>query len=105
MDEDNATEKTPVKLIAETQPGGIYQTYANHYNLSWTAYDVQVRFSQYGRVPEFTSTDDHSVRLEQRAVITVSWPEAKALALALANAIQEFEKLNGEIQANPQPPS
>lgn len=91
----------PVNLINCEPPTGVAQVYSNYYELSWTAYDVQIRLSHLQRVPEVQPTN----RIEHRATVTVAWSQLKALTTSLAELVTAYEKLNGTIEPANMPSS
>jgi hypothetical protein len=92
-DQPDQPKEPDVKIVHCEPPGGACQVYANHIQLSWTAHDVQFRYSHNHRLPEEPPTN----RLEHRATVTLAWSEAKALLAMLADLIPRYEKANGEI--------
>lgn len=89
MDQQNAKPK-----IIHCEPAsGAQQVYANYVDVSWTVYDVQIRYSHNQRLPDEPPTN----RLEHRATVTLAWPEAKALVGILQDVLDRYEGLNGEI--------
>lgn len=95
----------PVKMVIVEQPGGVNHIYANAITLGVTGYDMMIWFAKIFRVPDLPDTEPVN-RVEQRAAVSLSWSEAKFLRNSLSDAIEKFEKLNGEIDATPAlPPS
>jgi hypothetical protein len=77
---------------------GIFEVYTNFVNVTWTLFDVRLRLAQV--VPTATKVGDNSAGFvaEERAAVTMAWPEAKVLRDMLANAVKRYEETNGEIK-------
>ncbi len=76
-----------------TPEGGVCEIYSNFLDVHWTRYDIRLKFAQVlpGRRPNTWAT-------EQRAAVTLAWPEAKVLRDLLVGLIDKYEKLNGELK-------
>jgi Protein of unknown function (DUF3467) len=72
----------------------VYREYSNHINITWNAFDVRFCF---GDGDSMVKTDGKR-HVETKAVITVSWTQAKQIAEILAEVIRRFEAANGEIK-------
>jgi hypothetical protein len=80
-------------------PEGIREIYTNYISLSWTLFDVRLLLAQV--VPTAMSTSDDEVKgfaALEAAAVTMAWAEAKAVRDMLTNAIERYEKANGEIK-------
>lgn len=104
QDTEFPAENPKVRIDVVEQTGGIYQVYANHVVVSYTAHDLLVNFSQLRRMPEITPSAIPTSRIEQRAAVTMAWSEAKALRDVLTSVIKLFEETNGEINPTPKVP-
>ncbi len=88
-------EQPPAPKFTFVEPrNGIYNIYANHVGLNWTAYDVRIKFGTLIRV-----TAEGEYIVEEPVAVNMSWPEAKVLLNILKDTIDRFEKLNGEISS------
>lgn len=79
-------------------PNGIYEVYSNYVHLNWTLFDVRIRLGQL--VPHPKDTDPTKLIrfvVEERAAVTLAWPEAKAVAQLLQGLVSSYEKTNGDI--------
>ena len=98
------------KLPMEEPEEGVFTAYANVVNVDWTLDDVRVRFAEMTQVPgeeDPTWKGQHTILLE-RAIITLSWRQAKNLAVLLGSVVLSYESVNGEIRQPklaPPPPS
>lgn len=90
---EEATGEPQVKLLNREPQGGAVQIYTNSIDVSWTSYDVQLRLCHNHRLPSEPPTNLR----EHRAIVSMAWPEAKALAVVLADILQKFEAKNGKI--------
>jgi Protein of unknown function (DUF3467) len=93
--EDNSLQRVQVRI--EQQPGGVYRTYSNSVDLSWTLHDVRIRFNDLERLPKHQESDLPTNRIEERAIITLAWSEAKILSTMLIDLLDQFERENTEI--------
>jgi hypothetical protein len=81
------------KTVRYTKPeGGLPLIYTNHFMVGHTVFDLRVIFG------EVTDVTDQSVEVTQRAHVTMSWLEAKALAESLAVYVKDYETRNGPIK-------
>lgn len=96
---------TNIKIVLSEAPGGMANVYSNHITLGITAYDVNLWFSKLVRLQQTDPLDPPVNQIERRALISLSWPEAKFLRNILSNAIENFEAVNGEINPTPKMPS
>lgn len=71
---------------------GIFTTYANHMMLGYTPFDIRIVFG------EIVESSPETVQVEQRAQVTLSWIQAKALREYLTQLIQRHEAEGGEIK-------
>jgi hypothetical protein len=71
------------------------EIYGNYVNVSWSLFDVRFVVGQLVPTgPNLTS----EFFAEQRAAVTVAWPEAKVLRDLLIDLVARYEKVNGEIK-------
>lgn len=86
-------KQIPPEIIITDAPG-IFKTYSNHINVIWNSFDVRLSFG------DSTAVVDQSgkVHVETKAVVTVSWTEAKQIAEIMAQVIRRFEEANGPIK-------
>src|SRR5438874_4667384 len=95
---DEAT-KSQVQWVKS--PKGIFEVYANLAHITWSFDDVRVRLAQMVDSPETPSPGGDFVGVaEERAAVTFSWRNAKILRDNLDQAIDLYEKVNGEINVN-----
>lgn len=91
------TEKKDIpnepQLIIRDAPEGVFRTYSNHINLTWSAFDLRFHF---GDSPFLV--EDGKLTTDTKAVITVAWNQAKQIAELLDQVISRYEKANGEIK-------
>ena len=87
-------EIPPVKIITEEPPGGTQYFHTDYIDMHWSLFDVKIRF---GELVKHHAPTKGSV-LWDRAVITMSWGEAKYLASVLQGAVERYEKVNGPIK-------
>jgi len=77
---------------------GVFESYANQTNLSWSLDDVRLRFAQIGESEESLTPGSAFVPINiEKAAITISWRNAKILHAQLGQVISNHEKVNGEI--------
>src|SRR4051794_1847215 len=77
---------------------GTASVYGNHIVLDWTISDLHIRIGELSVNPLYrTAPDQKTLRLEERAFVTVTWGTAKYLMGELQGAIKRYEELNGEI--------
>lgn len=84
------------KMIVENLPGFPPYFYSNVIQVTWTVFDVKLRFLETIKVSE-----NRDSTMTERAVVTLAWAEAKFLAKMLEDTVGRFEKLNGEIKTLP----
>jgi hypothetical protein len=96
MPKPNATNETqtPSALgVRYTKPdGGVPLFYSNHFMIGNTVFDLRIVFG------EVTDVVPGSVEITNRAQVTMSWLEAKALAEALTVYVKDYESKNGPIK-------
>jgi hypothetical protein len=88
------TEQLNVLLTEPT--GGLSEVYSNFIELTWTPYDVHIRFS-HAIPPNLEIQPESKTIIAHRAAVSVAWAEAKTLRDLLIQVIERFEKVNGEI--------
>ncbi|MGO9261489.1 MAG: DUF3467 domain-containing protein [Bryobacteraceae bacterium] len=86
--------ETPQPEIVVADAADVFRTYSNHINIMWNSFDVRLNFGDSTVMPGA----DGKVHVQTKAVITVSWTEAKQIAEILAQVIERFEKVNGPIK-------
>lgn len=94
MTDHNQITKDNIKVVRSEAPEGVARVYANHIDVNWTAFDLNILFSHIQRLSEPEATN----RLEHRATVSLSWTEAKALHMVLGDILGSFEELNGELK-------
>jgi hypothetical protein len=96
-----ATKKTQVEekpRIKWAKSANVFETYANQTHLNWTLDDVRLHFAQIMEIGENLGPGaDVSFANMEKAVITVSWRNAKILRNHLEKIISNYEEANGEI--------
>lgn len=102
MDEEKKQPETPVKFEWVKRKEGTPEIYSNYVNASWTLFDVRITLGQL--VPLDVGSNTGFV-VEERAAVTVAWPEAKVLRDALVDLVSRYEKVNGEIKPLKLPPA
>jgi len=75
-------------------PNGLFEMYCNYTQTSWTLYDIRVSLGQIKPL----RTESRKFVAEERAAITISWPQAKQLMISLAQLVHSYEQTNGEIK-------
>jgi hypothetical protein len=93
---DQSTPNRVSKTIESKN--GIQRFYSNNVDALWTPNDVSLKFSVLTAFEAATDTASRINVYEELAVVTVTWMQAKALALMLNDIISGYEKLNGEIK-------
>jgi Protein of unknown function (DUF3467) len=93
----NKEQSTEPKIDWVESKHGVFPFYANNVNLLWTPHDVRVKFGELVKVTEATEDAPRVFTIEERVNVMMSWTEAKALQMMLADLVTRFEKLNGEI--------
>lgn len=73
---------------------GTPEIYCNYFNVGWTLFDVRFVLGQL--VP--ITPDSKTFEAEQRAAVTIAWPDVKVLRDALIALVQRYEEANGEIK-------
>lgn len=81
---------------------GTPEIYGNFSNFSWTLFDVRVQIGQL--IPKGSHPTLGFV-VEERGAVTMAWPEVKILRDVLADLVDRYEKVNGEIKPLTLPPS
>ena len=66
--------------------------------LAWTAFDVRLEFNEIVNMSDEVPAP-FTFGIERHAVVTVSWPHAKQIAIALQQMVAKYEELNGEIKS------
>lgn len=96
------SEQKPVEpgLPLEASGGGIFETYANVIDADWSLTDVTLRFMQIVYVPkdDGATTKNRELVIVEKANITIPWRSAKVTAILLANLVQSYEAVNGELK-------
>src|SRR5713101_5673363 len=101
---DEQSKPTPETSTGKAAPSipwiepeeGICEVYSNFHHLNWTLYDVRIRFAQITPNPE-QPPEAAGWAISEQAAVTMPWGQAKLLRDMLTEAIQRYEKLNGEI--------
>lgn len=88
----NNTNQLPPIVI--TDAPDILRAYSNHINVTWNAFDVRLHFGE----TDVVADKSGNINVQTKAVITVSWTEAKQIAEILSKVVGGFEKLNGPIR-------
>lgn len=65
--------------------------YSNHVNVSWTGLEIELIFG------EIKESDDEKVKVKRNIGIYMSPVYAKAVAAALADGVENYEKQFGEL--------
>jgi hypothetical protein len=86
------TQTGRVEFVLPDPEGGLFTTYANNTQVSWTNFDVRMLFG------EVVDNQPDKIVVEQRAQVTVSYLEAKLLILLLTQAVTRHEATFGEIK-------
>lgn len=97
MNEETAPDVIPpAPKPCKTIPAedGVFEGYGNQINVTWTLFDVALRFGQIIPAP---GEDPPWANMEV-AAITIPWGQAKALRDTLAEIVSRYEKVNGEIK-------
>jgi hypothetical protein len=81
-------------------PEGIREIYTNLIQITWTMFDIRLRLAQV--IPTSMKVED-SAEIKgfaalEKAGVTMAWPEAKLLRNMLTDAVERYEKANGEIK-------
>lgn len=71
------------------------EVYSNLYFVNWSRTDLRIRFGQ--MIPTNDTSTKVSFVVEEKAAVTMSWAQAKALRDSLNDAVERFEKTNGVI--------
>ncbi len=78
---------------------GVQYIYGNHLNLDWTGVDIRIRVAELTVNPKYrTPSGTKTLRIEERASISLAWPLAKYLRDILSDALAAYEEKNGEIK-------
>ena len=101
MNEDNVGQliELPPKHSADVEQANFSGTalhYVNSVQLVGTQWDIRIMFSALAGDPQ------NGLRYEARAAVVMSPEHAKALAAALTQRIEQYEKANGVIPWNKQ---
>jgi hypothetical protein len=84
-----------IEFVVPDPDDSLFTTYANNVNIGWTHFDVRMVF---GEVVDVLAG---KIVVENRAQITVSYLQAKLLAIFLGQAIAQHENVFGEIKLPP----
>jgi hypothetical protein len=88
----------PALSVTVIEPaGGTTYFYANLVYLTWTLFDLKIRFGELTKI----EPDGHHT-ITERAVATMAWPEAKILMKFLQDAVVNYEEVNGDIKIPPE---
>jgi hypothetical protein len=98
--EKEKTDKYPERKWVPARDGSIHEIYGNFTHVSWTLFDVRIRVGQL--VPSEEEPKEFVV--EERAAITLAWPQAKFFCNVLSKIVASFEETNGEIKPLKLPP-
>lgn len=79
-------------VFVESSRQPAVRVYANHILSAKTTYDLRLIFG------EVIEADDATITVENRAVVTMAWPEVKALHEIIGQTLAEMESINGEIK-------
>jgi hypothetical protein len=94
--EKSKSEKPSMQWVPS--PSGVIEIYANLATLQWSLDDVRVRVAQMINSPETPNPGDDLVAIAQeRVAVTMSWRNAKRMRDSLIEAIDAYERKNGEI--------
>jgi hypothetical protein len=85
-------------------PEGIHEIYGNYIGSNWGIFDVRIRVGQLIPRPG-SRIEDKDMIAQERAGLTVAWPEAKILARMLVDLVASYERTNGEIKPLQLPPN
>jgi hypothetical protein len=89
---NDTNQKQPT--IVFTDAPDIMRAYSNHINITWNAFDVRLHFGE----SDVILDKNGNVNVQTKAVLTVSWTEAKQITEILNKVIKGFETLNGPIK-------
>ena len=95
---DEKPQFTPVPFTPS--PFGVVEIYCNFFHVNWSLFDVRIKLAQLVPTQEadLGKPGVVSARVAQeRAALTMAWHEAKLLRDALTDAINRYEKVNGEL--------
>jgi len=93
------TEEKNKKPQWVKSPEGIFHTYSNQTNITWSLDDVTLRFAQIMPADEILGPGDAFVPVNaEKASITIPWRTAKILLSQLGQVLSNQEKVNGEIK-------
>jgi Protein of unknown function (DUF3467) len=96
MSEENKQQQPPkIEYVIPDPEGGIFTTYSNDIQLGFTNYDLRMLFG------ELVEANPQKIVIEQRVQVTLSYLQAKLLAMMLAQAIQQHETVFGEVKLPP----
>ena len=94
--QDATVTGAPTGLTIEDAKGGTTRCYANQVDVSWTAFDIQLHFNEFfDDIREVPLKSNY--RVEKKAMVTLSWVEAKQLLGILGKVIAGYEKNNKQI--------
>jgi hypothetical protein len=85
-------QQASVEFVVPDPEDTLFTTYANNVALAWTHFDVRMVFG------EVVETMPEKIVVEQRAQITISYPQAKLLMMALAQVLGQYETTVGEVR-------
>ena len=95
-------EPEVAKFLWAKPKEAIPEIYCNYVHVSWTLFDVRFLVGQL--IPTGTDLSSGFVA-EERAAVTMAWPEAKVLRDMLTEMVDRYEKTNGEIKQLKLPPA
>jgi len=81
-----------VKMEYVQDPNGILHTYANHFAIGQTVFDLRVIFG------ELSDVNQERIQVTQHVQVTMTWLEAKALAESLFAYVKAYEQAYGPIK-------
>jgi hypothetical protein len=90
---EELNQSEPATVLTDAQD--ICRAYSNHILITWNAFDVRMNFGDFTAIP---NPKDGKFHVETKAVVSVSWTQAKQIAELLAEVVRRYEAANGEIK-------
>ena len=75
-------------------PNGLPEIFGNYIHANWSLFDTRILIGQLK--PELGDSDTHVI--QEQGSITLSWAQTKNLARILAEMVESYESVNGEIK-------
>jgi hypothetical protein len=77
----------------------VYETFTDYIHAFWTGSDFSLRFYKMTQ-PNVEIEPNRPAVVEERAIVTMPWPQVKILRDLLVQVVERREKVYGEIRTD-----